>query len=236
VTLSASRQADRSIERAHSRADRGISEALIDRLSHYLRILEALRNARAEMVSSYELSDLAGLRPALVRSDLAHFGRFGIPGRGYAVAGLADALQAVLGVDRFWSTIIVGASMLDEIGFYRQVIPECFAIVGVYDIDDQSPAESTIDGWIVGGITDLEADLAAARVQIGIVSVLPSHTQRIVDTLAAGGVQAILTYGSTPVWVPKAVELRQIDALAALQELTYHLRAGFPHSGWPAAA
>ena len=52
---------------------KGISDAVIRRLPLYLRVLEEVKD-RETPISSHELGERAGVRPALVRKDLAWFG------------------------------------------------------------------------------------------------------------------------------------------------------------------
>jgi len=58
-----------------------IPRSVIPRLSVYYRVL-ALCNEN-ELISSEKLSESTGYTPAQIRRDLAYFGQFGTPGKGY---------------------------------------------------------------------------------------------------------------------------------------------------------
>ena len=84
----------------------------IRRLSLYLRQLETLRGAGTKTVSSKELGAALSLTDAQVRKDLACFGQFGQPGIGYQVEHLIGRIRHILGADRTWNVVLVGAGRL----------------------------------------------------------------------------------------------------------------------------
>src|SRR5690554_4095197 len=81
----------------------------VRRLSLYLRELEALLKRDRQTISSKQLGELLGLTDAQVRKDLAYFGQFGHPGIGYRVADLIARIKCILGTDRTWNALLVGA-------------------------------------------------------------------------------------------------------------------------------
>lgn len=200
-----------------------IPEVVIDRLPVYFRLLSGLQARGIGVVSSQELGDALGVTPAQIRKDLSYFGRFGKQGRGYSVDRLAEELRLILGLDRRWKVVLVGAGRLGRaVASYRGFEPQGFDIIATYDVNPE--AQSPINELEVRDVSRLEEDLHAHPVDIGIVAVPGNEAQAVIDRLVAGGVTAILNYAPIAAQVPPHVEVRQIDPVLALQGMTYHLR------------
>ena len=84
----------------------------VRRLSLYLRQLDNLWRDDQRTISSRQLGDALKLTDAQVRKDLAYFGQFGQPGIGYNVEELIARIRGILGTDRMWNVLLVGAGHL----------------------------------------------------------------------------------------------------------------------------
>lgn len=201
-----------------------IPDVVIDRLPLYFRLLARLEAEGRAVVSSQELGTELGVTPAQIRKDLSYFGRFGKQGRGYSVHRLTDELRQILGLDGRWRVAVVGVGRLGRaIASYPGFEGQGFDIVSLYDASP-SLVGSEIEGQKVRDISELEADLRRAPVDIGIVAVPGEVAQDVVDTLVAAGVGAILNYTPTRVQVGPDVELKHINPVLFLQSMTYHLK------------
>ena len=89
-----------------------IAESTVRRLSLYLRFLEDYRRQGLDTISSGDLASLGGTTSAQVRKDLSFFGSFGTRGLGYSVPALARRIREILGLEREWRVIIVGAGKI----------------------------------------------------------------------------------------------------------------------------
>ena len=76
------------------RARSQVSELTTNRLSVYLRCLNALEAAGVRTISSQALAEQFHLNAAQIRKDLAYFGEFGVRGVGYYVTRTAAAPAA----------------------------------------------------------------------------------------------------------------------------------------------
>ena len=63
-------------------------------------------------MSSEQLASHGHTTAAQVRKDLSHFGSFGKRGLGYSIEGLGVRLRAILGLDRVWQVVLVGAGRI----------------------------------------------------------------------------------------------------------------------------
>src|SRR5881628_3331120 len=108
----------------------------VRRLSLYLRQLEAFKRKDRRTISSKQLGESLNLTDAQVRKDLAYFGQFGHPGIGYRVEDLIVQLRKILGTDRTWNVLLVGAGNIGKaLSSYRGFNSKGFKLVAVFDND-----------------------------------------------------------------------------------------------------
>src|SRR5213078_4620947 len=113
-----------------------IPNPAVRRLSLYLRQLEAFKRKDRRTISSKQLGESLNLTDAQVRKDLAYFGQFGHPGIGYKVDELIAQVRRILGTDKVWNVILVGAGNLGRaLSTYRGFESKGFRIAAVFDID-----------------------------------------------------------------------------------------------------
>ena len=86
-----------------------ISEAVIKRLPRYYRLIKQLADSGVERVSSNKIAGVLNITASQVRQDLCNFGGFGQQGYGYDVSKLKNELATILGLDKVYDMIIVGA-------------------------------------------------------------------------------------------------------------------------------
>src|SRR5947208_17117911 len=108
----------------------------VRRLSLYLRQLEAFKRKERRTISSKQLGESLGLTDAQVRKDFAYFGQFGHPGIGYRVEDLIGQVQKILGTDKTWNVLLVGAGNLGRaLMAYRGFDTKGCKLVAVLDAD-----------------------------------------------------------------------------------------------------
>src|ERR1700752_1570102 len=112
---------------------RKISDSTVRRLSVYLRFLE---QAKTPTISSGELARLGGTTSAQVRKDLSFFGSFGKRGLGYSVPELARRIRDILGLERGYRVVLVGAGRMGgALVQYQGFKQRGFHITAIYDQD-----------------------------------------------------------------------------------------------------
>ena len=94
--------------------DGSISASVIKRLPRYYRFLGELQKEGLERISSRELSERMKLTASQIRQDLNCFGGFGQQGYGYHVDELRMEIGKILGVDKHFKTILIGAGNLGK--------------------------------------------------------------------------------------------------------------------------
>src|SRR5580704_8467292 len=113
-----------------------VPDPAVRRLSLYLRQLEVFRRKDRRTISSRQLGESLGLTDAQVRKDLAYFGQFGHPGIGYRVDELIARVRHILGTDKIWNVLLVGAGNLGRaLMAYTGFDAKGFHLVAVFDND-----------------------------------------------------------------------------------------------------
>lgn len=204
-----------------------IPKATIERLPLYYRCLERLSAyERDEVVSSRELGERLGIPPTQVRKDLSYYGEFGRRGVGYDVEDLKKSLAKILGINKTWPAVLVGAGNLGR----ALVNYEGFQKMGL-QITDVIDADLDKIGNKVGDITvrstkELEEIVKEKQVKIGIIAVPASAAQGVTDLLIAAGIKSIWNFAPTRLVVPEDIIVRNEDLSVGIVSLIYHLSWG----------
>ena len=200
-----------------------VPDVVVLRLPLYVRALNQLQDAGNTVVSSQQLGSLLQMTPAQIRKDLSYFGRFGKQGRGYNVRFLREELRSILGLDRNWSSCLVGVGRLGQAVInYPGFVPEGFNIVVAFDSDPDQVGKE-IGGIHVQPMSDLGEVIGSGMVDIGIVAVPAVQAQTVIDQLVAAGVKGILNYAPVAPQVPMHIVIRNIDPVLSLQSMTFYL-------------
>jgi redox-sensing transcriptional repressor len=199
------------------------AESTVRRLSAYLRFLEELEAGGVSTVSSEELARRGGTTSAQVRKDLSFFGSFGKRGLGYSVPELTASLRHILGLDREWKVIIVGAGKIGTaLAQYTGFAPRGFRIVAVYDTDPQKVG-TALDHLLVRDTARLEQDVARELPDIAVLTVPAQSAQDAANRLVRAGIRAILNFAPVQLDLPAAVAVRNVNMASELEGLSYAL-------------
>jgi len=202
---------------------RKISDSTIRRLSVYLRFLEQAHAQGRVTISSGELARLGGTTSAQVRKDLSFFGSFGKRGLGYAVPELARRIRDILGLERGYRVVLVGAGRMGgALVQYQGFKQRGFDITAIYD-QDARKIGSRWNGLVVRDVKHLEVDLKKDPSDIAIVATPADSAQHVVDRLVRSGVKAILNFAPVPLNVPADVEVKTVNMALELETLSYSL-------------
>ena len=197
----------------------------VRRLSLYLRQLEILRDREVRTISSRQLGDALGIHNAQVRKDLGYFGQFGYPGIGYRVDELVVRIRRILGTDKRWNVLLVGAGNLGRaLVRYRGFGKKGFHIVAVFDADENLVG-TTIDrsrGIVVQPVSAMTAAVRKLNIQLGILAVPADAAQQVADEMLASGVRGILNFA------PAALQINEgavagVDLAVHLEQLSFRL-------------
>jgi redox-sensing transcriptional repressor len=208
-----------------------VSELTTNRLSVYLRCLNALEEAGVRTISSQTLADQFHLNAAQIRKDLAYFGEFGVRGVGYYVRDLKRHLRQILGLDRKLRVAIMGAGNLGlALADYPGFRQEGFEIVALFDNLSVKVGQQSRGGVPIHDIHDLKKLVRRDGVSIAVIAVPAPSAQQVVDLVVESGIKAVLNFSPGSLQVPADVKLKSVDLTVSLESLSYFLAQGDTHA------
>jgi redox-sensing transcriptional repressor len=200
---------------------RKIADSTVRRLAIYLRFLEEFEEQGADTLSSGALATRAGTTSAQVRKDLSFFGSFGKRGLGYDVHALAGELREILGLNRRYRVVMVGAGRLaSALVQYSGFHARGFDIVAVLEKDPAKIGQRWGEVH-VQDVSRLEKVVREEAVDLAVLVTPADPAQALVDRLVAAGVTAILNFAPLQLHVPEGVEVKNVNLAVELETLSY---------------
>ncbi|WP_392486238.1 redox-sensing transcriptional repressor Rex [Haloimpatiens sp. FM7315] len=173
---------------------RSISMAVIKRLPKYHRYLRELIEIEVDRISSKELSEKIGFTASQIRQDLNNFGDFGQQGYGYNVKELYKEISGILGLNKVYSIIVVGAGNIGQaIANYSYFNKIGFSLRGIFDRNPKLIGLK-INDVEVFDIDFLEEFLEKNSIDIGVICVPKESAQGVCDVLVANKVKGIWNF------------------------------------------
>ncbi len=204
-----------------------VSELTTNRLSVYLRCLNALDAAGVRTISSQALAQQFHLNAAQIRKDLAYFGEFGVRGIGYYVKELRRHLRQILGLDRGVRVAIVGAGNLGmALADYGGFRDDGFEIVALFDTLKEKIGRRSRGGVLIHDIRDVKRIVKREGIGIAVIAVPADAAQGAVNLAVGAGVKAILNFSPGAFSVPRGVKLKNMDLTVSLEGLSFFLVQG----------
>ena len=201
-----------------------IPEATIERLPLYYRCLDKLVTfEEMEVVSSKELGGRLGIPSTQVRKDLSYYGEFGRRGVGYNVKDLKKSVGKILGVNKKWPAILIGAGNLGRAlvnydGFEKMGLK----VTDILD-NDLNKIGNKVGNITVKSVKQLDNAVKENESKLGIITVPAEAAQQVAEELVDAGVKAIWNFAPTRLYVPDDVAVRNEDLAVGIVSLIYHL-------------
>jgi redox-sensing transcriptional repressor len=204
-----------------------VSELTTNRLSVYLRCLNALDGAGVRTISSQALAEQFHLNAAQIRKDLAYFGEFGVRGVGYYVRDLKRHLRQILGLDRKLRVAIMGAGNLGlALADYPGFRLEGFEIAALFDNLSAKVGQQSRSGVPIHDIHDLRKISRRDNIRIAVIAVPTESAQHVLNLVVASGIKAILNFSPGTLEIPENVKLKSVDLTVSLESLSFYLARG----------
>jgi redox-sensing transcriptional repressor len=204
-----------------------VSELTTNRLSVYLRCLNALDAAAVRTVSSQGLAEQFHLNAAQIRKDLAYFGEFGVRGVGYYVKELRRHLRQILGLDQRVRIAIMGAGNLGlALADYPGFKLEGFEIAALFDTVRDKIGQHSRGGVPIYDVADLRRIVRKHRIRIAVIAVPAAAAQTVLQTVVDAGIKAVLNFSPGTFKVPDDVKIKSVDLTVSLESLSFFLAQG----------
>jgi redox-sensing transcriptional repressor len=213
--------------RADKQGAEQVSELTTNRLSVYLRSLNALEDAGVRTISSQALAEQFHLNAAQIRKDLAYFGEFGVRGVGYYVRDLKRHLRQILGLDRKLRVAIMGAGNLGlALADYAGFRQEGFEISALFDVLREKVGQQSRGGVPIFDIGELKKMVRRDGIRIAVIAVPAPSAQHVLNLVVASGIKAVLNFSPGALQVPPDVKLKSVDLTVSLESLSFFLALG----------
>ncbi|KXG75648.1 redox-sensing transcriptional repressor Rex [Thermotalea metallivorans] len=201
-----------------------ISMAVIRRLPKYHRYLKDLLDKNITRISSKELSRVIGFTASQIRQDLNNFGGFGQQGYGYNVDALYYEIGKILGLDRTYRTIIVGAGNLGQaIANYTNFEKAGFVPKAMFDMNPKLIGLKIRDIEIKD-IDTVEEYIKENNIDIGIICTPGPQAQSVADRLVKGKIKGIWNFAPVDLKVPAHVVVENVHLSESLFTLSFLLK------------
>ncbi len=200
-----------------------IPKTTIERLPIYYRALLGMEKREIEVISSKDLGQRIGIPSAQVRKDLSYYGEFGRRGVGYEVPVLRRHLQKILGLEKDWPMLIVGAGNLGRALInYQGFLRHGLEVRAIFD-NDPRVIGTYIHNLKVEGLDIMEEKINGEDIKLGIIAVPAEAAQEVADRMVGAGIKGIWNFSPEHLQVPEDVTLRNEDLSVSLMALVYHL-------------
>lgn len=205
-------------------AGKVISLAVIRRLPRYYRYLGELLENGVVRISSKELSERMHVTASQIRQDLNNFGGFGQQGYGYNVEYLYTEIGKILGLDRQYNMIIIGAGNFGQaLANYTAFERRGFVLTGIFDVNPRLEGVS-IRGIPVRMMDELETFVKENTVHIAALTIPKAKAPQVAQDLVKLGIKAIWNFASTDLHLPEGVVSQNVHLTESLMQLSYNLK------------
>lgn len=199
-----------------------ISPAVIRRLPKYYRYLGELMKLGVTKTSSRELSEMTDFSASQIRQDLNNFGGFGQQGFGYDVENLRSEIAKILGLDKKYKIIIIGAGNIGQaIANYTGFYEADYEVVALFDKNPKLIGLS-IRNALIKDSDDIESFLEEEKIDIAVICTPKSVSQQIAEQVVQHGVRAIWNFAPKDLKMPDYVHVENVHLNESLFSLTYY--------------
>lgn len=196
-----------------------ISEAVIKRLPRYYRHIKHLDELGIDKISSTKLAESLNLTASQVRQDFCNFGGFGQQGYGYDVKKLKGELAVILGLDKIFNMIIVGAGNMGRaLAGYKGFDTDGFVIKALFDI--YTPTE-TVNGIPLYSMAKLEEFIKNNSIDIAIITTQKQVAKQVAKQLDEYGIKCIWNFAPVDLETSDDVVVENISLKESLFVLSY---------------
>ena len=203
---------------------KSVSMAVIKRLPKYHRYLKELMRNDVDRISSKELGEKIGFTASQIRQDLNNFGDFGQQGYGYNVKELYKQISLILGLDKDYTGIIIGAGNLGQaIANYNRFSELGLSIECIFDANPKLVGMRIRDVEIKD-IDTLAEFLQDNSIDIGIICVPRINAQKVCDMLVKGGIKGLWNFAPVDLVVPDDVKVENVHLSESLLTLVYLMK------------
>ncbi len=203
--------------------EKKISLAVIKRLPRYYRYLGDLLDNGITRISSKDLSKRMNVTASQIRQDLNNFGCFGQQGYGYNVELLYEEIKKILGIDKQYNLVIIGAGNIGQaLVNYVNFQKRGFNFIAMFDINPRLIG-MTIRGIEIYDIDTLEDFLKSHDVDIVVLTLPKNNAVKVSKIIIDCGIKGIWNFSHIDLKTPPNVVVENIHLTDSMMTLSYKL-------------
>ncbi len=207
--------------------EKKVSQVVVRRLSRYYRYLTDLLSAGIVRISSKALSEKMNSTASQIRQDLNCFGGFGQQGYGYKVEQLRDTIGEILGLDRGYRAIIIGAGNLGQAianygGFEQRGIKH----IAIFEVNPELIGKE-VNGLPILSMDNLEDFMAKEKPEIAVLTLPKEEANHVAQCLADFGIRGIWNFSHQEITIEgdRQVPIENVHLSDSLMTLSYRITA-----------
>lgn len=202
--------------------NKSVSEAVIKRLPKYYKHLKELEISGLTKVSSGKLAEMLNITASQVRQDFCNFGGFGQQGYGYDVGRLRTEIANILGLNRTYNMIIIGAGNIGRaLASYKGFVNEGFSIMALFDVVTND--KRVTDNIPLYPMEELENYVNNNQVDIAIIATQRESAQEVANRLSELGVTNYWNFAPVELKLDNKCIVENVYLSESLNVLSYRM-------------
>ncbi len=166
-----------------------ISMPVIRRLPRYHRFLSELESQGVERISSNQLASIMRSTASQIRQDLNCFGGFGQQGYGYPVSQLKEEIGKILGLDKEFSAILLGAGNLGRaVATHMNFSRQGFELTAVFD-NNEAVVGTMLRGIKIMSDDEIDSYCKQNKVDAAFLCLPRNSVKQLIDKLYSLGIR-----------------------------------------------
>ncbi len=203
-----------------------ISGSVINRLPRYYRHLTDLYESGTERVSSKELSERMGVTASQIRQDLNCFGGFGQQGYGYNVEMLRTEIANILGLNRGYTAVMVGAGHMGRtFATNTKFESRGFKLIGIFD-NSKDVIGTAINNFVVKDYSEIREFIYENHPKMAILTVPKEAMKTVAEDLIGMGIKAFMNFSYTELEEKEGIIVENVHLSDSLMRLSYKISVG----------
>ena len=204
--------------------EKKVSASVINRLPRYYRYISEIEAGGIERISSKELSRRMNVTASQIRQDLNCFGGFGQQGYGYNVKFLKSSIEKILGLDRGYTAILVGAGNMGRtFAINTKFESRGFKLIGIFDSDPKKKGVK-VGNHFIKSYSEIKQFISENKPQMAILAVPKEAARGVAEELIGFGIKAFLNFSYTELsMAAEDVTIENVHLSDSLMRLSYKI-------------
>jgi len=201
-----------------------IPKPVARRLAIYYRFLKECKKKGSQTISSSSMGRILDFKPSQIRKDLSYFGGFGKRGTGYNVLELMKSIEKILGIDKSWNCLIIGAGRIGRaLANYPGLMQDGFVVKAVLDINKEKIGQMLDEQLMIEDVRDMGQIIRERQVEIGVLCVPSDSAQKLLNNAIQNGIKGIVNFVPKRLKAPEDVMVEDVHISLSFKALSFRM-------------